>query len=160
MCPQCCHRDASAGMTDPAVQLHMKELEIVMRRLAIKEKELDYELQSRQIEANKQLSSKELNLRGPEFDVNKCIRLVPPFSEQNVDKYFTLFELVANTLKWPKTIWPLLLQSVSIGKAQDAYTSLSPESSLDYDEVRSAVPQLAPTHKPSGSPEVSSFKKN
>lgn len=33
---------------------------------------------------------KELNLRGPKFDVNKCICLVPPFSEQDVDKYFTL----------------------------------------------------------------------
>lgn len=130
---------SSAGMTDPAVQLRLKELEIVMHCLAIKEKELDYELQYRQIEANKQLCSKELDLSGPEFDINKCIRLVPPFGEQDVDKYFTLFEHVASTLKWPKTSWPLLLQSVFIGMAQNTYTSLSAELSLDHDEVRSAV---------------------
>lgn len=40
---------SSAGMTDPAVQLCLKELDIEMCRLAIKEKELDYELQSRLI---------------------------------------------------------------------------------------------------------------
>uniref|UniRef100_A0A671UEB7 Gypsy retrotransposon integrase-like protein 1 n=1 Tax=Sparus aurata TaxID=8175 RepID=A0A671UEB7_SPAAU len=130
---------SSAGRTDPTVQLRLKELDIEMRRLAIKEKELDYELQSRKIEADKQIRLKELDLKGPDFDVNKCVRLVPPFSEQDVDKYFTLFERVAETLKWPKTIWPLLLQSVFTGKAQDAYTSMSPESSLEYEKVKSAV---------------------
>lgn len=79
---------------------------------------------------------KELDLRMAEFDVNKCIRLV---SEQDVDEYFSLFERVANMLKWPRTIWPLLLQSVFTGKAQDAYKSLPPELSLDYDKVQSAV---------------------
>ncbi len=74
-----------------------------------------------------------------DFDVNKCIHLIPPFSERDVDKYFVLFERVATTLKWPTEIWPLLLQCVFTDKAQEAYASLSPEASLDYDQVKSAV---------------------
>lgn len=53
------------------------------------------------------------------------IRLIPPFSERDVDKYFVLFERVATTLKWPKEIWPLLLQCVFTGKTQEAYASLT-----------------------------------
>ena len=36
------------------------------------------------------------------FDVTKHIRLVPPFQEKEVDKYFLHFEKVAENLKWPK----------------------------------------------------------
>ena len=47
------------------------------------------------------------------FDVTKHIRLVPPFQEKEVDKYFLDFEKVAENLKWPKEHWILLLQSVN-----------------------------------------------
>ena len=52
------------------------------------------------------------------FDVTKHIRLVPPFQEKEVDKYFLHFEKVAENLNWPKEHWTLLLQSVLIGKAR------------------------------------------
>lgn len=74
-----------------------------------------------------------------EFDVNRCIRLIPPFREKDVDKYFTLFERVTNTLNWAKNVWPLLLKCLFTGKAQEAYASLSPELSLDYEKVKTAV---------------------
>ena len=134
---------------DAEVHLRLKEVELEMRRLAVKEKELDYELQSRKIEVDRQVRLKELDMQersSPsssmvphEFDINKCIRLVPPFGGMDVDKYFILFERVANTLKWPRHVWPLLLQCVFTGKAQDAYASLSPELSLDYAKVKAAV---------------------
>ncbi len=38
----------------------------------------------------------------PVFDVYKNIRLVPPFLEKEVEKYFQHFERVAESLKWPK----------------------------------------------------------
>ena len=46
------------------------------------------------------------------FDVTKHIKLVPPFQEKKVDKYFLHFKKVAENLKWPKEHWTLLLQSV------------------------------------------------
>ena len=51
------------------------------------------------------------------FDLGKNVRLVPPFNESEVDKYFQHFERVAQNLKWPTDQWPLLLQSVFKGRS-------------------------------------------
>ena len=66
------------------------------------------------------------------FDVTKHIRLVPPFQEKEVDKYFLHFEKVAENFKWPKEHWTLLLQSVVIGKAREIYTQLPLDQSSDH----------------------------
>ena len=55
------------------------------------------------------------------FDVTKHIRLVPPFQEKEVDKYFLHIEKVAESLNWPKEHWTLFLQSVLISKAHEIY---------------------------------------
>ncbi len=52
------------------------------------------------------------------FDISRQILLVPAFRESEVDTYFTVFERIAATLKWPINIWPLLLQCKLVGKAQ------------------------------------------
>lgn len=57
--------------------------------------------------------------------MSKNIRLLPPFNEKDVDKYFILFERVASTLKWPKNVWALLLQCVLSGKAEGLLISSS-----------------------------------
>lgn len=44
---------SSVGMEDPKVQLRLKEMELEMRRLALKEKEHDYKLLLKQLEAGK-----------------------------------------------------------------------------------------------------------
>jgi len=68
--------------------------------------------------------------------VSTNIRLVPAFREKDVDKYFILFECVGMTLKWPKEVWTLLLQCVLTGRAQEVYASLSPENSLEYEQMK------------------------
>ena len=73
------------------------------------------------------------------FDPARNIRLVPPFQEKEVDKYFAHFEKVADSLNWPKESWVLLLQSVLVGKAQEIYGSLSVEQSSDYEHVKEAI---------------------
>uniref|UniRef100_A0AAY4C2R8 SCAN box domain-containing protein n=1 Tax=Denticeps clupeoides TaxID=299321 RepID=A0AAY4C2R8_9TELE len=75
----------------------------------------------------------------PVFDVSRHIRLVPPFSEDEVEKYFSHFERVATTLQWPKVVWTLLLQCVLVGKAQEVYSSLSLQQSSDYDVVKTSI---------------------
>ena len=88
-----------------------------------REKEREFLLRMREIEmqerANQLKQKFEYN-----FDVTKHIRLVPPFQEKEVDKYFLHFEKVAENLNWPKEHWTLLLQSVLIGKAREIYTQL------------------------------------
>ena len=73
------------------------------------------------------------------FDPARNIRLVPPFQEKEVDKYFAHFEKVADSLNWSKESWVLLLQSVLLGKAQEIYGSLSIEQSSNYEHVKEAI---------------------
>ncbi len=73
------------------------------------------------------------------FDAAKNIRLVPKFQEREVDKYFLHFEKIADSLKWPKPSWTLLLQSVFIGKAREIYSAMPFDKCRDYDEVKQAV---------------------
>uniref|UniRef100_A0A674NL88 Gypsy retrotransposon integrase-like protein 1 n=1 Tax=Takifugu rubripes TaxID=31033 RepID=A0A674NL88_TAKRU len=121
--------------------VRLKELEVELQRLSIRKKELQLanELEMRKLE----LRMREMELgaadRATEFDVAKYIHLVPPFNEGDVDKYFVLFERVATTLKWPRNMWTLLLQSVLDGKAQQVYSSLSPDDCGDYNRVKLAV---------------------
>ena len=84
--------------------------------------------------ANQQKQKIEYN-----FDVTKHIRLVPPFQEKEVDKYFLHFEKVAENLNWPKEHWTLLLQSVLIGKAREIYTQLAVEQSHHYETVKELI---------------------
>lgn len=137
--------------SDMSEAVCLKELEIEMRRLDLREKELSNEMEVRKMEeeTKRQVRLKELELQQSSpsqfhssssgFDIGKCIRFVLSFNDKDVDKYFTLFERVANTLQWPKHVWTLLLQCVFTGKAQDAYSSLSSELSLDYEHVKKAV---------------------
>lgn len=132
---------SSAGAED-AVRL--KELEVELGRLALRESEL--RLEQMKVENDAEIRIRELELAGrsrgareAEFDVSKNIRLVPPFNEKEVDKYFTLFERVATTLNWPRNVWSLLLQCTLVGKAQDAFAALSVGDSLDFDKVKTAI---------------------
>ena len=104
-----------------------------------KERERQYNLRMKELEMqNKTVKPQPLDF-GVHFDVTKHIRLVPPFQEKEVDKYFLHFEKVAENLKWPKEHWTLLLQSVMIGKAREIYTQLTVEQSSNYDTVKELI---------------------
>uniref|UniRef100_A0A671PSE2 CCHC-type domain-containing protein n=1 Tax=Sinocyclocheilus anshuiensis TaxID=1608454 RepID=A0A671PSE2_9TELE len=73
------------------------------------------------------------------FDVSRHIALVPQFRETEVDTYFSAFERIATSLRWPKEVWSLLLQCRLFGKAQEVCYTLSLEESLKYESVKSAI---------------------
>ena len=123
------------AMEKQKLEMEEKENE---RLLQEKEQERQYNLRMKELEMQDKVKTKPLDL-GTHFDVTKHIRLVPPFQEKEVDKYFLHFENVAENLKWPKEHWTLLLQSVVIGKAREIYTQLSLEQSSDYDKVKELV---------------------
>ena len=109
-------------------------------RIEIEKEKLEFQLKMKQLELQDKTKPKSLPLdTSKTFDVTKHIRLVPPFQEKEVDKYFLHFEKVAENLKWPKEHWTLLLQSVVIGKAREIYTQLSLEQSSNYDKVKELI---------------------
>ena len=115
------------------------------------ELELKAEKEKALLEAEKEAAAREneikmagLDIHPPKdkasaFDPAGNIRLVPPFQEKEVDKYFAYFEKVADSLNWPKESWVLLLQSVLVGKAQKIYGFLSVEQSSNYEHVKEAI---------------------
>lgn len=124
--------------------------ELRLRELAFQEKQLEGNIKIREKEMllAHELSLKELEIKTTAltprsdtapFDVGRHIKLVPPFSEKDVERYFSHFERVATTSKWPRTMWTLLLQSILVGRAQEANSALSLEKSANYDEVKTAI---------------------
>ena len=128
-------------------QLQKERMEMEERE---KEKERQIQIEREKIKFDTELRMKELEMQnmtvkrqplesGVHFDITKHIRLVPPFQEKEVDKYFLHFEKVAENLKWPKEHWTLLLQSVIIGKAREIYTQLTVQQSSSYDTVKELI---------------------
>ena len=105
----------------------------------LEKQRLEYELQLKKLGLEQSRSGHPESNLNASFDVTKLTRLAPPFHEHNVGKYFLHFEKVAENLKWPKEHWPLLLQSVLIGKAREIYTQLSVEQASNYDSVKKLI---------------------
>ena len=152
-------QDAQFAEAQRARDLRLAELKEAreLRELELKaeREKRDLELKAEQekalLEAEKEAAAREHELKmaglgkhspsdkASAFDPARNIRLVPPFQEKEVDKYFAHFEKVADSLNWPKESWVLLLQSVLVGKAQEIYGSLSVEQSSNYEHVKEAI---------------------
>ena len=128
-------------------QMQKERLEMEERE---REKERQIQIEREKLKFDAELRMKELEIQnmtvkrqpldsGTHFDITKHIRLVPPFQEKEVEKYFLHFEKVAENLKWPKEHWTLLLQSVIIGKAREIYTQLTVQQSSSYDTVKELI---------------------
>ena len=132
-------------------ELKLREFEARERELEARQRKEELEAQAqkeeRALKHEREMRALELNARkiaheesiATKFDLGKNGRLVPPFNELEVDKYFQHFERVAQNLKWPTDQWPLLLQSVLRGKAQEAYTALPISECVDYNSVKNAI---------------------
>ena len=145
-------REAAEAEAQRARDLRLAELREAreLRELELKA-EQEKALLAAEIEAKKEAAAREHELKmaslgkqspsdkASVFDPARNIRLVPPFQEKEVDKYFAHFEKVADSLNWPKESWVLLLQSVLVGKAQEIYGSLSVEQSSNYEHVKEAI---------------------
>lgn len=62
-----------------------------------------------------EINRKDSEVRQQGFDLTSQIRLVPKFKEDEIDDYFSHFEKTTINLNWPKSTWPMLLQSY-VGK--------------------------------------------
>ena len=117
-------RDAEKAAREEARELRLAELKEARE---LRELELKAEQEKALLEAEKEAAAREHELKmaslgkqspsdkASVFDPARNIRLVPPFQEKEVDKYFAHFEKVADSLNWPKESWVLLLQSVLVG---------------------------------------------
>ena len=63
---------------------------------------------------------------------------MPKFSETDVPKYFS-FEKLMKMIDCPPKYWPVLMQSILVGKALEAYSSIDEEQSCDYEVVKDVI---------------------
>ena len=115
-----------------------REREREEREREEREKEREFQLRMREIEMQERANQPKQKIEY-NFDVTKHIRLVPPFQEKEVDKYFLHFEKVAENLNRPKEHWTSLLQSVLVGKAREIYTQPALEQSHNYETVKELI---------------------
>lgn len=73
------------------------------------------------------------------FTTRTAERLGRAIQQTTGNPIFVLFERAAEVLQWPKAVWPLLLQIVLTGKAQDAQASMIAADSMDCEKVKAAV---------------------
>ena len=78
-------------------------------RIEIKKKKIRFEFKIKELDLQGEFKPSLPLDTSKTFDVTKHIRLVPPFQEKEVDKYFLHFEKVAENLKWPREHRTLLL---------------------------------------------------
>ena len=134
--------DLELRKIDAQRERELRELEFREREKTaeIEKQRLDHELEMKRLELQMKLGSTgSVTSTSVKFDVSKYIKLVPPFHESDVDKYFLHFEKIAQNLEWPKKHWPMLLQSVLVGKAREIYTQLSVDQASDYDSVKQLI---------------------
>ncbi|KAJ8039219.1 hypothetical protein HOLleu_16866 [Holothuria leucospilota] len=136
--------------TDNTFELKRLELEM-NKEIRLKEMEREREREEKAREHEFRLKQLELGvIKGSDpkigldtgvFDVSKHVKFVPKFQEDNVEKFFNHFEKLGEQLKWPRDKWSILIQSNFTGKAQEVYSALSIEDSMDYDKVKKAILQ-------------------
>ena len=134
--------DLELKKIDAQRERELRELEFRERekKAEIEKRRLDHELEMKRLELQMKLGTTDsVTSTTVKFDVSKYIKLVPPFHESDVDKYFLHFEKIAQNLEWPKKHWPMLLQSVLVGKAREIYTQLSVDQASDYDSVKQLI---------------------
>ena len=64
---------------------------------------------------------------------------VPKFSEEAVDEFFQTFERQGESLRWPRSRWPVIVGGAISGKAQVVYNTLPKEEAADYDILKAEI---------------------
>ena len=74
------------------------------------------------------------------FRVNEAVCLLPPFDDRDIDLYFSNFEKIAISRRWPRELWSSVLTPMLKGsKASRALNRLTVAQISDYTEFKQAV---------------------
>ena len=119
-------------------------------RIEREEREREYEREEKERDRQHQLRLAEMRQRSHGdsddndtgvrgFDVSKVSKLLPNFDESEPDEFFMLFEKIAEGLKWPESLWSVIIQVALKGKGRTAYLALTAQECKDYELVKSSV---------------------
>jgi len=117
------------------------------REAAFASAKLDAELRVAEHEAQRahEIKLKELSLQDhppqgpPPFRLDQAIKLLPRFSEKNVEEYLITFEKIAEINNWPVDRYASVLQSMLVGKGLRVFAELPKEDCQDYEKLSRAI---------------------
>ena len=110
------------------------------------EKEKDRQLRILQLETDKEIKLKELEIKALEIDKKPAASEIKPKvalpkydQHQDIEVFLTSFERLAELHKWPKEDWPIRLVPQLSGKALEAYSRMSVPDSKSYEKIKRAI---------------------
>lgn len=127
------------------------EQENEQKRLEVHEKEKDRLLELEKLRSEEQerdvertrlrlLSEGRIDRNSTgKLDLAGMIRFLPKFNEREPDIFFSLFENIATDRDWDDEDKTVLLQTVLVGRAQEAFVALAPDERKKYNSVKQAV---------------------
>ena len=114
----------------------LKQLELQVKLEEAKNVNLDKQIQLANVSKSPVSNSVS---QTPHFDLSSAVKVMPKFSDDNVDEFFCAFERLAHVMSWPQKYWTVLLQQALTGKALRAYASLSDNDAMDYAIVKEEI---------------------
>lgn len=116
---------------------HARLMEEMRHQQKLEELEVDHKLQLKRSHMKPSVVTQE------EKETSQMIKgpKLSPFedSKDNIDAYIQRFEIYATTQKWNKDTWGTHLSALLKGKALDVFARLSPETALDFNELKNAL---------------------
>ena len=110
------------------------------------EKEKDRQLRILQLETDKEIKLKELEIKALEIDKKPAASEIKPKvalpkydQRQDIEVFLTSFERLAELHKWPKEDWPIRLVPQLSRKVLEAYSRMSVPDSKSYEKIKRAI---------------------
>lgn len=141
-------------LPDSMLQLKLAEIELQRFQLQIKaeesekERRLKFELQQQQLDFERDKLAHEVQMQTlttsnpiatPNFRVDLACKLLPKFTPECIEEYFTAFDRVAELNGWPLNQLSGILQSQVTGKGLKVFSELTLEDARDYQRVKKAI---------------------
>ena len=136
---------SAAGSMELQLQLRRMELEFARereeRRLQFEERQRlrEHELKKLALESSRFSAEDSAPPRPSSFRVDAAVKLVPRFTEHDVETFLISFEKVAELNKFPPDMYAAVLQAHLTGKALKVFSTLSVEELRDYPTVKAAI---------------------
>ncbi|KAL2095958.1 hypothetical protein ACEWY4_008106 [Coilia grayii] len=126
---------------DQQKELLVMQHNLLMEKRRLEADEWEKDQQDRAVEREKLRLAAEgrLGSASSPLGLANMVKFLPKFDERDPDVFFSLFENVACDQRWSDEDKVLLLQTVLIGRSQQAFIALSPSERRNYQAVKEAV---------------------
>lgn len=130
------HKELLRMQLEHKTQESEKDRLLELQKLKLQEQDKEIERFRLKLVADGKFSS---SGSGEKSGLAGMIKFLPKFNERDPDVFFSLFENVASDREWDDEDKILLLQTVLVGKAQEAFVALPTTERKNYQCVKDAV---------------------